>query len=893
MDSVEHVPFGTLLRRFRLSTGLTQATLAGRAGLSERAVNDLERDLKRLPRLETVTLLAAALELLPEQRAQLLAAARPESLLETLRTGTSQSAPPRVPDHVGSAEQPGDSLSALPRVYPPSPPPIGGRLPTATSPFIGRVREVAAVRERLKRPGVRLLTLTGPGGIGKTRLALQVAALFEGAYADGVAFVSLASLVDPALVLPTIAAELGVPESARESVGQRIAETLRSRELLLVLDNFEQVMPAAVEIEYLLAACPRLTVLVTSRAVLHLAREHEYQVSPLAVPDLTAIAAHLALLECDSVALLVQCAQAVVPGFTVSDANAKPVAAICARLEGVPLAIQLAAARIKLLPPATLLARLDQQLAVLTGGPQDAPERQRTVRATLDWSFHLLNSPQQTLLRRLAVFAGGWTLEAAEGICAGGNVERVDVLDLLGYLVDQSLVIAEDHDGVARYRMLETIRQYADEKLTDSGEQEILRDRHLAWFLHMAQETESQTWLLARPGTHAALKPEGDNFRAALAWSRRDESGQTELLLAGHLTSLWTGDAMINEGQRVLRDALDRADPTARTLARARALLLVAGLAGIQTDSISAAEVSQEALSILRELGEEKYLAGALIHVARTWFWGGSPMDLGAMRDESLRLCRKLGDRRAYAETLWMWGDLALEQGDYADARRQLEESIAVCRQLNDSSMIAYPLLSLARVVSAKGDFTQARALAKESVAIRQAAPAWLLAISCTSLGEVERCAGDDERAAELFAQALAIFHDQSDAPGAAWTIHNLGHIALRAGNLQRATQLFAEALAARFRHGYSSGIASGLAAIGSVACQSGDYQRAAQLFGATEALMENSRCALAPADALVYHRDVALLRTQMEAPAFDAARASGRAMPVEQVVADALKTTA
>jgi predicted ATPase/transcriptional regulator with XRE-family HTH domain len=871
--SVEHVPFGTLLRRFRLASGLTQASLAGRAGLSERAVNDLERDLKRLPRLETVTLLAAALDLLPEQRAQLLAAARPETPVETLQPGTSQAAPARV--------------------FPPSSPPIGSRLPAAPSAFIGRVREVAAVQERLKRPGMRLLTLTGPGGIGKTRLALQVATLLEGAYADGVAFVPLASLVDPALVLPSIAAELGIPDSATESTGQRIAEALRSRELLLVLDNFEQVMPAAVEIEHLLAACPRLTILVTSRAVLHLAREHEYRVPPLAVPDPTAIAAHSALLEYDSVALLVQCAQAVVPEFMVSEANAQPVAAICARLEGVPLAIQLAAARIKLLPAATLLARLDQQLAVLTGGPQDAPERQRTVRATLDWSFHLLNSPQQTLLRRLAVFAGGWTLEAAEGICAGDNVERVDVLDLLGYLVDQSLVIAEDHGGVARYRMLETIRQFADEKLRESGEEQALRDRHLAWFLRMAEDVESQTWLLARQGSHAALKPEADNFRAALAWSRRDESGQTELLLAGLLISLWTGDEMINEGQRVLRDALDRADPTARTLARARALLLAAGLAGIQTNSIDAAQVSQEALSILRELGEEQYLAGALIHVARTWFWAGSPMDLSAMRDESLRLCRKLGDRIAYAETLWMWGDLALDQGNYADARRQLEESIAVCRQLNDPFMLGYPLLSLARVASAEGDFTQARALAQESVALRQEAPAWLLAISCTSLGEVERCAGDDERAAELFAQALAIFHDQSDAPGAAWTIHNLGHIALRVGERQRAAQLFAEALAARFRHGYSNGIASGLAAFGSVACQSGDYERAAQLFGATEAILENRRCALAPADVPVYQRDVAMLRTQMETPAFAVAWAAGRALPVEQAVAEALKTMA
>jgi predicted ATPase/DNA-binding XRE family transcriptional regulator len=377
VSSSEQVSFGALLRHFRLAVGMTQGTLAAHAGLSERAVNDLERDPRRTPRLETITLLAEALGLSLADRARLLAAARPET------------APP-VP---------------MPRATKQSP--FGARLPDALNPFVGREQEVAAIRVRLQEPDARLLTLTGPGGIGKTRLALRVAAELESAFADGVSFVALESLADAALVLPAITAALGIPGSPSKPPEHSLAEALRARNMLLVLDNFEQVIAAAIGIEHLLAACPSLTILVTSRVPLRLAREHEYAVPPLTLPDPAIQTTPADILACDAVALLVQCAHAVLPGFTLTNTNAGAVATICARLEGVPLAIQLAAARFKLLPPTALLARLDQQLAILTGGPRDAPERQRTVRATLDWSYQLLTTPQQMLLRRLAVFAGG------------------------------------------------------------------------------------------------------------------------------------------------------------------------------------------------------------------------------------------------------------------------------------------------------------------------------------------------------------------------------------------------------------------------------------------------------------------------------------------------------
>ena len=695
MSRSEDATFGALLRRFRLAAGLTQAALAERAGLSERAINDLERDPRRAPRLESVNLLAEALKLSPDERTQLLATARPQ------------------PVH--------------PPEPPPSPPPTAlqapsaSRLPTPANRFVGRAREVAAICALLRDPDVRLLTLTGPGGIGKTRLALQAATTLESAFADGARFVPLESLADATLVLPAIAAALGVPEVASAPPTQSLTEWLRPREMLLLLDNFEQIMPAALEIEHLLAACPSLTMLVTSRVALRLAREHEYTVAPLALPDATAAPTPEDVLGCDAGALLAQCVRAVSPGFAVTGTNAGAVAAICARLEGVPLAIQLAAARFKLLPPAALLARLDQQLALLTGGPQDAPERQRTVRATLDWSYQLLTPPQQALLRRLAVFAGGWTLEAIEGVCASAPGESGDILSLLGDLVGQSLVVMQEQDSRARYRLLETIREYALEKLRDAGEEAPLRDRHFAWCLRLAEEIDAQVWIMApAPPLQRVLRVEADNFRVALMWSRQEPSGLDELRLALALHGMW--NESVNEGLFALRHALERAGPAAPAALRARALLVAAGRAAMLTDAAEAARLAEEAVSAFSELGDVRNLAQALVIGMRNLMGdpASDPEQLAASWDEIVRLSRASQNPRAIAETLWFRGDMALEQGKYADARRFLDECVAVSRQLNDTFMLALPRIGLARIACSEGDITEARRLAEEAVALRR-----------------------------------------------------------------------------------------------------------------------------------------------------------------------------
>lgn len=891
--------FGAMLRRYRLGAGLTQATLAARAGLSERAINDLERDPQRTPRLETVTLLAEALGLSAGDRAQLLAEARPETQVAEHPLVATTSGQAARQDSVVTSESVAPSAHPAAVTLSPS-----GRLLVAPNPFVGRAHDVAAVCARLREPGVRLLTLTGPGGIGKTRLALQVMTELQGAFADGAYFADLGSLTDPALVLPTIAAALGIPEFTQQSPTLRLIEALQTRELLLALDNFEQVAAAASDVELLLSTCPTLTILVTSRVVLHLAREHEFPVSPLAIPDpANELSEPSDLMAYDAVALFAQRARAVLPDFTLTAGNARVVADICVRLEGVPLAIELAAARIKLLPLSTLLVRLDQQLAVLTGGPQDAPERQRTVRATLDWSCSLLTPEQQTLFRRLAVFVGGWTLEAAEGICAdtpsdarAGSDPRTEVrdsaiLDLLGSLVDHSLVLVQRRDGTVRYGLLETVRQYALEALHRTGDERDLRDRHLEWFLWLAEDIESQTWIMPFPAALSALQAEEDNFRAALDWSKqRDASGQTTLRLAGALTIFWQAVGAVNEGRGVLRDALARADPAARTSAWARALMAAGDLASLQTDPAGASPQLEDALAIFQELGDERNLARTLTVAARVWHWTGDDQRaFTGAREKALSICRKLGDLRALCETLWLWADLTLDHGDYVTARRQLEECLSACRRLNDPLMLTCPLISLARVACAEGDTTQARALAEEAVTLRSGTPRWLLAIALNSLGEVERCAERHERANDLFTQALAIFRAQNDRAGIAWSLHNLGHVALRRGDAHRAAELFAEALAARHEHGYSPGIASGLVGMAGVCCLAGEYERAARLFGASDSLLEISQSVLAPADKLAYDQDAAIVRANLEPSTLDEVWAAGYACPLERIIAEAL----
>jgi predicted ATPase len=422
-------------------------------------------------------------------------------------------------------------------------------LPLQPTPFIGRQREVEEIKALLGREEVRLLTLTGPGGTGKTRLALQAAERAMGLFSDGVVFVSLASLTDPGLVPFTIAGILKVKERSGQPILETLIEHLRAKRLLLVLDNFEHLLPAAEVVSHLLAVCPELTILVTSRAVLHLAAEHEYPVLPLALPDPRHLPELGALSQYDAVTLFVQRAQTVTPSFAVANENAPAVAEICQRLDGLPLAIELAATRIKLFPPQALLQRLSSRLKLLTGGATDRPTRQQTLRNTLDWSYSLLSEEEQALFARLAVFAGGCSFEAAEAVC---NPEgELDLLAGMASLVDRSLIRQEGEEE-PRFSMLETIREYAHEKLDERGEGHTIRAAHAGYFLQLAEEAEPELTGPKQGAWLSRLDEELDNLRGALRWFLERGEVEEELRLAAALFCYWRPRGFWSEGGRWL-----------------------------------------------------------------------------------------------------------------------------------------------------------------------------------------------------------------------------------------------------------------------------------------------------------------------------------------------------
>jgi len=821
--------FGALLRRHRVAAGLTQEGLAERARLSPRGVQDLERGVNRAPRRDTLELLSAGLGLAEPERVALQALA------------TRRHSPPALP-HGGP---PHNLLSS----------------PTG---LVGRERDTVAVCALLRQDDVRLLTLRGPAGVGKTRLGLDVALAVRDSFADGVFFVALAQVGAPRLVVPAIAQALGVREQGGRPLREALEEHLRGKRLLLLLDNFEHLAAAAPAVADLLATCPAVTILVTSRAALHVRGERAFPVGPLALPDADAAPPPSPedVARSPAVDLFLRRARDVLPDFRLTAANAPTVVAICRRLDGLPLALELAAARVALLPPRTMLARLEHPLRVLTGGPCDVPARQQTLRAAIVWSHDLLDPAEQAVFRRLAACVGGCTLAAAEAICGAGagsrgcdeaGTEADDVLEGLAALVDKSMVRQEGQaDGEARFTMLATIREYALERLAASGEAEAVGRAHADYYLALAEEAEPRLTGPEQALWLARLEMEGDNLRGALRWARDGGEVARGVRLAGALWRFWYVRGHLSEGRAWLDGllALTTNDEGPDAAVRAKALTGAGVLANIQGDYDRAT----------------------------------------ALCEESLTLYRGLGDKQGMAVALNILGDVAVKQGDYERAVALSEDSLALQRERGDKRGIAVALNNLGSVVqNHHGDYGRAVVLFEESLALFQdLGEKRGIALLSTNLGEVARYRHDYRRAATLLEESLILARELGDTWIMGITITYLADVARDQNNHEQANTLYREGLALYQTMSDKVGIAGCLEGVAGASCMQGQMERAARLFGAAATLRNVIGAPLSPIGRTTYDHTVAATREALGEITFAAAWAAGQALPLEQAVVEA-----
>jgi predicted ATPase/DNA-binding CsgD family transcriptional regulator len=729
-------------------------------------------------------------------------------------------------------------------------------LPVSLTSLIGREQEVQAIHALLLRPDVRLLTLAGTAGVGKTRLALEVAGRLVSDFADGVHFVSLAPISDPALVIPTIAHRLGLMESGSQPVLELLKLTQRDKHRLLVLDNFEQVIEAAPLLTELLEACPVIKILVTSREVLRLRGEQQFAVLPLALPDLKHLPDIGSLAQVPSVHLFIQRAQAIQSDFDMMTDNASAIAQICLRLDGLPLAIELAAARIKLLGPQALLTRLNHRLHVLTGGARDLPLRQQTLRNTIAWSYKLLDAQEQRLFRALSVFVGGCTLEAIEAVNAGMTDEAEPVLDAVASLIDKSLLQqVEQEKEEPRLVMLETIREYGLERLEASGEAEAMRRQHATYFLQVALKSFPKIESAEQFIWFKRLEADHDNLRAALRWTLERQEAQMGLLLAGLLgAGFWLDCNHEREGGSWLEQMLAQPGAQVRTLARAKALRGLGLLLWAQGDFPEAQRVLEESVSISREIGAAGTfdLAGALETLALVALEQGRLGDTRELAGESLRLFQELGVAWGAGLALHHLGKATAELGDPGAARPILEESAALLRVVGDKLALALPIDALGQVALRQGDYAGAQTYFEEALSV-----------------------GRETGYKQFTADALA----------------HLGTVALRRGEYHKALLFYQQSLVLNQEQGYKEGIVEDLAGLAEMASLLGQQQRAVRLLGAVEAFREATGIRLSPLRRAEYERTMEGIHAQLDEAVFTVAWKEGRATPLEQLVARAVET--
>ena len=725
-------------------------------------------------------------------------------------------------------------------------------LPAQLTSFIGRERDIVEVKRLLAR--TRLLTLTGAGGCGKTRLAQEVGAGLLSRFSDGVWWVEMAVLSDPELVPQAVATALGLREQPGRSLLESLVGYLRAKSVLLLLDNCEHLLSTCAQLSVtLLGSCATLRILATSRQALNATGEAKWRVPSLSLPPRQPLPSLRRLAKYEAVRLFCERARAAEPAFTLSDRNAPAVVEVCTRLDGIPLALELAAARIPALTAEQIAQRLDDRFRLLTGGRRGGLPRQQTLRATMDWSFGLLTDGERTLLRRLSVFAGGCSLEAAEAICSGESVKASDVLDLLTQLVDKSLVIAEINDRKTRYHLLETVRQYGADRLSESREAAYIRNRHIEWYADLSECTYSALWESGwrhHEATLDRLRAEHDNLRGALAWSLVGNA-DAGLRLASVLGPFWTIHGHYGEARAWLSKMLERTDGSA-TSAKARAIRYAAHLAWMQ----------------------------------------GSYREAVALGEEALRLAKAMDLRVDIAGSFNVLGCAHMSMGHYEQAAALLDAGREAYQQFDDTHHVAEMLRHRGHVATCQGDYQRASLLLEQALNLhRQEGVKYGIAFTLLNLGVLRRYQGDYSQAADVLEKSLTLFRQlgATMTEGKLHALHALAAVLRLQGNHTRALRLYAESLALSRDAGIKLAIQGCFYGMASVTAALGQCERAARLFAAAEVLRESIGYALPRPDREEYTGSTTAIRSALGDLAFAAASAEGAAMTLEEAVEYAL----
>lgn len=769
-------------------------------------------------------------------------------------------------------------------IWPP-PRPHRHNLPTQLTSFIGRECEIAEIKRLLS--AAPLVTLTGSGGCGKTRLVLQVAADILESFPDGVWFAELAPLSDPAFVPKAVASVLDIPEQPHRTMTETLADRLQTKKALLLLDNCEHLRSACQGlIETLLRAGAAVRILATSREALGVEGELTYHVPSLRLPDARQPSAVTQLAENEAIRLFVERAALVRPEFALTEGNAGFVMQICWRLDGMPLAIELAAAQMRMLSIEQITARLDDRFRLLTGGSRTALPRRETLQATMDWSYGLLSDSERLLWRRLAVFSGGFTLEAAESVCTGGGIGTPDILSLLTSLVDKSLVIAEIHGREARYRLLETVREYGWGKLEESKATGDVRTRHLDWYLELAERAEPGLWGRGQRLWLERLETEHDNLRAALEWSKTEgRVSEIVLRLAGALWPFWAVRGHWSEGRSWLGAGLP-ADGSASLSTRAKALIGAGRLACAQGDYKTAAALGEQSLGLCRTLEDKRGMVLSLYNVATAaCHYEGDYGRLAALGSESLKISQELHDKLCIALSLLMMAWDARRQCKYQEAMALCEEGVGLCEELGDETNGSRILMQLGHVALTIGDYRRATASYEKCLSLyRGLGHKQGIASALAALGRAAVRQGNHEQAKALCQESVTLSVELADK----WTIARsqtyLGDAVRGQGAYAEAMRLYKESLILNHRLRARTEIAPLLERLAAMTRRK-QPKAAACLYAVAAALRDTIGAPLPPSARVGVDHDVAAIRRVVGEEAFTAAWAQGRAMTLDQAV--------